>query len=163
MHTLGIVRMAAAFAILVVLHFTLRPVLGWKAAPDFLIIALLLVAIRMRPGIAAVAGFAIGLVVVDTLALHAFGAAALAMTMVAYVASRLKAVYFADDLSLTAFFFFLGKWAFDVLYLLADGRGASTDLLAQMFFWSPLSACVTALAGLATLVLLRPLLRASPA
>ena len=162
MRPVDILRMGFAFGVLVVLHFTLRPLLGWRAAPDFLIIALLLIAIRMRPGSAAVTGFVIG-IVADTLALHAFGAAALAMSLVGFAASWLKAVFFADDVSLNAFFFFLGKWAFDVLYLVAEHRVGGTELVTQVFLWSPLAAAVTAFAGLLTLFLLKPSLRTSSA
>ncbi|HET7564379.1 MAG TPA: rod shape-determining protein MreD, partial [Gemmatimonadaceae bacterium] len=94
-------RTLLAFLILVVLHFTLRPLLGWRASPDFLVIALLLVAIRVRPGVAALVGFSIGLVS-DSMALTAFGMGALAMALVGFVASWIKAVFFADDLMLNA-------------------------------------------------------------
>src|SRR5919206_2483212 len=86
-------RTALAFVILIVLHYTVRPLLAWRADPDFLLIALLLVAIRVRPGAAAVVGFAMGLVA-DSVAFHAFGAAALAMSLVRYSALRPKAVLF---------------------------------------------------------------------
>ncbi|MFN2398544.1 MAG: rod shape-determining protein MreD [Gemmatimonadaceae bacterium] len=157
-----VVRTLIAFAMLVVLHFTVRPLLAWRASPDFLVIALLLVAIRVRPGSAAVVGFFVGLVT-DSLSLHAFGAGALSMSVVAFVASWLKAVFFADDLSLNAFFFFLGKWAFDLLYLVVARQPSSDSVLMQMLVWFPLSAAVTALAGVATLLVLRPMLRRAPA
>ena len=162
MRTMDLVRTVLAFAVLVVLHFTLRPLLGWRAGPDFLVIALLLVSIRVRPGSAAVIGFVIG-IVADTLALHAFGASALAMTVVGFVDSWLKAVFFADDISLNAFFFFLGKWAFDVVYLASVHRTGGTELATQVLLWSPLAAAVTAFAALITLFLLKPTLRTSSA
>ena len=56
-----LLRTLIAFVILVVLHFTLRPLLGWRASPDFLVIALLLVAIRVRPGTAALIGLVMGI------------------------------------------------------------------------------------------------------
>ena len=34
------------------------------------------------------------------------------MTVVGFAASWLKAVFFADNLALNAFFFFLGKWVY---------------------------------------------------
>ena len=162
MRTIALLRTVSAFAVLVVLHFALRPLLGWRASPDFLVIALLLVSTRVRPGTAAMVGFVIG-ILADTLALHVFGATALAMSLVGFVASWLKAEFFADDLSLNAFFFFLGKWAFDILYLLADPRAAGGEFFTQIFLWSPLAAAVTAFAGLLTLFLLKPTLRTSSA
>ena len=162
MRGLGAFRTTIAFVILVVLHFTLRPMLGWRASPDFLVIAVLLAAIRVRPGGAALVGFTVGLVA-DSLALHAFGAAALAMSSIAFAASWLKAVFFADNVPLNAFFFFLGKWAFDILYLASERRLGGGELVIQFIVWSPLSAAVTAIAGLGTLILLRPILRTTAA
>ena len=48
--------------LLLALHFYLRPRL-WdgRGAPDFLMLALMLVAIRSRPGVGAVVGFLVGL------------------------------------------------------------------------------------------------------
>lgn len=151
-------RTALAFVILVVLQYTLRPMLAWRAEPDFLLIGMLLVAIRVRPGVAALLGFIVGLVS-DALAVHAFGAGALAMSVIAYTASWLKAVFFADNMALNAFFFFVGKWAFNTLYLLVEHRFAGGELLEQIFVWSVLSAAVTAFVGLGTLLILRPILR----
>lgn len=153
-------RTALAFVILVVLHYTLRPMLAWRAEPDFLLIATLLVAIRVRPGVAALLGFLIGLVS-DALAVHAFGAGALALSVIAFSASWLKAVFFADNMALNAFFFFVGKWAFNALYLLVEHRFSGGELIEQIFVWSVLSAAVTAFVGLAVLLILRPILRPS--
>src|ERR1019366_2423491 len=47
------VWLAVIFLFLVSLNYTLRPVLAWRAPIDFLVIALLLVAVRTRPGAAA--------------------------------------------------------------------------------------------------------------
>lgn len=160
MKNLGVLRTAFAFLLLVVLHYTLRPLLAWRAQPDFLLIALLLVAIRVRPGMAALFGLVMGFVA-DSLALHAFGSAALAMSVVAFSASWLKAVFFADNLALNAVFFFVGKWAFNAIYLLLERRYAGGELLMQILVWSSLSAAVTAIMGLLTLLILRPILRTS--
>jgi rod shape-determining protein MreD len=155
------VRTLLAFIILVLLHYTLRPLLGWRAGADFLVIATLLVAIRVRPGAAALIGLCVGLVA-DSVDIHVFGAGALAMTAIGFTASWLKAVFFADDVLLNALFFFLGKWAFDVIYVLAGARGDVGQVAIQLFVWSPLSAAVTAIFGLVALLILRPILRASP-
>jgi rod shape-determining protein MreD len=119
-----------------------------------------LVAIRVRPAMAAVVGLFMGFVA-DSLALHAFGSAALAMAVVAFSASWLKAVFFADDVALNAFFFFLGKWGFDAVYLLAQHHSATGELLVEIMVWSPLKGAVTAVFGLLTLAILRPILRTS--
>ncbi|HET7586166.1 MAG TPA: rod shape-determining protein MreD [Gemmatimonadaceae bacterium] len=154
------VRLAFVFVLLLVLHFTIRPLLGWRVEPDFLIIGVLLVAIRVRPGTAALVGFVTGLMV-DSLALEHFGAVALATSIVAFSASWLKAVFFADDVVLNAFFFFLGKWALDILLVLIAHRALGGDAVMQVLVWSPLAAMMTALAGLAAIVILRPVLSRS--
>jgi rod shape-determining protein MreD len=160
MRPIDLARTLVAFVVLVLLHFTLRPLLGWRVGPDFLVIALLLVAIRVRPGTAAVLGLAMG-IVADSIELHAFGAGALAMCCVGFAASWLKAVFFADDMFLNAFFFFAGKWAFDIIFLLAERRVGGGELLRELLVWSPITAVVTALWGLLTLLILRPILRPS--
>ena len=147
------------FLFLVALHYTLRPVLAWRASIDFLVIALLLVAIRTRPGVAALAGFALGLLA-DSLTPASFGAGALAMTIVGFGASWLKAAFFADNIALNGIFIFAGKWAFDAIFLLAEHRLTGTDLLVQLLLWSPLAAAATAVAGLIVLLTVRPVLGA---
>ena len=49
----GAIRAIISFVIFVVLHYTLRPLLGWRAPMDFLILALLLASVRVRPATAA--------------------------------------------------------------------------------------------------------------
>jgi rod shape-determining protein MreD len=161
MRPTDLARTIVAFVVLVLLHYTLRPLLGWRAAPDFLVIALLLVSIRVRPGSAAVLGLVMG-IIADSLELHAFGAGALGMSIVGFGASWLKAVFFADDVFLNAFFFFIGKWAFDVIFLLAEHHLGGGELVLAMLVWSPLKGVVTALFGLLTLLILRPILRPNP-
>jgi rod shape-determining protein MreD len=159
MNWTGAVRTILVCAILIVLHYTLRPLLAWRASVDFLVVALLLGSVRLRPGAAAVYGFILGLIA-DSLTVGAFGAAALAMSVVGFSASWLKAVVFADNLALNGFFLFLAKWAFDLIFLLVGHRARGAELVMQIFVWSPLSAAVTAVAGVIALSLLKPLMEA---
>jgi rod shape-determining protein MreD len=151
------VRTILLCAVLVFLHYTLRPLLAWRASADFLIIALLLASVRVRPGVAAILGFVIGLAS-DSLALGAFGAGALAMTLIGFAWSRLKAVFFADHVLLNGFFLFLGKWAYEVVMNLMERRMHGAELVMQLLVWSSLSAAVTAVAGVLALMMLRPVL-----
>jgi rod shape-determining protein MreD len=153
----GAVRTAIVCVILIVLHYTLRPLLGWRASIDFLLIALIFGAVRMRPAGAAVFGLLLGLAT-DSLALGAFGAGALAATIVGFSASYLKAVFFADNLALNGFFLFAGKWLFDVVYVLMERRMHGMEMVMQIVVYSPLSAAVTAVAGVIAVTLLRPIL-----
>ena len=77
------------------------------------------------------------------------------MTAIAFTASWLKAVFFADNVVLHAFFFFVGKWAFDIVYTLAEQRLTISEMLAQLLLWSPLSAALTAVVGVALLLVFR--------
>jgi rod shape-determining protein MreD len=150
-------RATVAFVVLVLLHYTLRPLLGWRTPVDFLVIAVLLSAVRVRPGAAALIGFCTGLIA-DSLTPSAFGAGALAMTGIGAAASWLKAVFFADNVVLHGFFFFVGKWAFDIVYVMAERRMQGVELATQLLLWSPLSAAITAVAGIILLLMLRPVL-----
>ena len=153
----SIVRTTIVCLILIVLHYTLRPLLGWRASIDFLLIALVFGSVRMRPASAALFGFILGLAA-DSLSLGSFGAGALAATIVGFAASWLKAVFFADNLALNAFFLFIGKWLFDLVYVLMERRMHGTEMLMQIIVWSPLAAAVTALAGVVAIAVLRPIL-----
>ena len=129
--------------LLVTLHFTLRPLLDWRAGVDFLVIGVLVIAVRVRPGMAAVVGLLLG-AAIDAMSPEALGAGALAMTLMAFGASRLKTAFFADDLGLNAVFVFLGKVFYDVVSTLAEGRLSGMTLVWQLVAWTPLSALVTA-------------------
>jgi rod shape-determining protein MreD len=158
----GVGRAILVFVVLVVLHYTLRPLLGWRAPIDFLLLAVLTASVRTRPAGAALIGVLVG-AIADSLDPSAFGAGALGMTIVGYTASWLKAVFFADSLPLNALFFFAGKWLFDIIYFVAEHQLRGVELAQQLVLWSPLSAAATSLAGVIVLVLLRPLLEPSVA
>jgi rod shape-determining protein MreD len=141
--------------VLVTLHFTLRPLLDWRAGVDFLVIGVLLVAVRARPGVAALVGLLLG-AAVDAMSPESLGAGALAMTLMAFGASRLKAAFFTDDLGLNAVFVFLGKLFFDVVATIAEGRLSGMTLVWQLIAWTPLSAVATAAVGLVVFTIVRP-------
>jgi rod shape-determining protein MreD len=151
----GAYRLPGVLLLLVVLHFTLRPWLGEpRPAPDFLLLALLVYAIRARPGAAALAGFIVGRLS-DALTPVAFGAGALAHTVVGYLAAWGKAIFFAENLAVNAGFFFAGTWVRDLLVLVGGGHVDATALVWQLLLWSPLKAASTALVGVIVLVIFR--------
>jgi rod shape-determining protein MreD len=139
-------------------QFGVRPLIAGRASVDFAVIAVLFAAVRMRPGLAAIVGFVTGLAL-DALSPGGFGANALVLTVVAFGASWLKAVFFADHVALTGLFVFGAKWLFDVVMALLTGVGAGTSLFAALLIWSPLSAALTAAVAVLLLVLIRPLYR----
>ena len=141
--------------LLTTLHFIVPGLFGdARFTPDFLLLALLVYAIRARPGQAAIAGFAVGLVA-DSLTPAAFGAGALAYTAVGYLAAWGKAVFFAENLFVNTGFIFIGVWIRDLLVLLV-GRPVDNGVLVwQLALWSPVKALVTAAAGAVTLAVFR--------
>jgi rod shape-determining protein MreD len=150
----GDVRLYLGFLLLAALQFYVRPrVWDGRAAPDFLFLALMLIAVRARPGVAAVAGFLTGLMS-DVLAPAGFGATALANTLVGYLAALGRSVFFPDNLIVNAALFAGGVWVRDALVLLASGT-PSGQLSAGLLVWSPLQALSTAVAGIALLLLFR--------
>jgi rod shape-determining protein MreD len=85
------------------------------------------------------------------------------MASIGFAASWLKAIFFADNLALNGFFFFAGKWIFDIVLLVGEQRLAGGDMLTQLLLWSPLAAANTAIAGVVLLILLRPVLESTRA
>lgn len=146
------------FALLIAAHFAVRPLFAGPVSVDFALIAMLFASVRMRPGLAALTGFLIG-VVLDALAPGSFGAAALVLTLLGFGASWLKAVFFADHVALTGLFIFGGKWTFDIAMTLLTGTKAGGSLLVALLLWAPLSAAATAVTAVLLLTLLRPLYR----
>jgi rod shape-determining protein MreD len=154
-------KAAGVFLILVVLHYTVRPLMGTRVSIDFLVIAVLLTAVHVRPGVAALIGFATGLIA-DSLTPLSFGAGALAMSAIGSAASWLKAAVFGDNALLQAIFVAAGKWAFDILYLVAERRLGLGDMAIQMFLWSPLSAIATGLAAVLIVLTFRISMESRP-
>lgn len=142
------------FVLLVALHYTVRPLLGARVSVDFLVIAVLLTAVHVRPGVAALIGFMTGLIA-DSLTPLSFGAGAFAMGAVGSAASWLKAAVFGDNMLLQAIFLAAGKMAFDIMYLVVEQRLQLGDLMVQLLVWSPLSAIATGLAGVLVVLTFR--------
>ena len=146
MTAFGFLKGVGVFFLLLALHFLIRPLIGTRISIDFLVIAVLLAAVHVRPGVAAMIGFATGLIA-DSLTPLSFGAGALAMSAVGSGASWLKAAVFGDNVLAQTVFFGAGKIAFDIIYLVAEGRLGISGLPMQLLVWTPLSALATGLAG----------------
>ena len=149
-HRVSRAQLLLVMVLLVVLQFYLRPRL-WDAriSRDFLLIALMLFAMRSSPGVAALVGFAVGLIA-DTLTPARFGAGALAHTLVGYLASWGRAVFFADNMLVNAGFVAAGLWLRDFIVLMASGTD-HRQMLTELTLYSPLQALTTA--GFALIVL----------
>ena len=141
--------------VLVVLQFTVRSHLGGdRVAPDFLLLALLIYTIRAEPGKSAAAGFVLGLLR-DALTPASFGAGALAHTLVGYLSSWAKAVFFAENVFVNGCLFFAGTWVRNLIVLIASGRLAGAQLGWELLVWSPLQSLTTALVGVVVFSLFR--------
>lgn len=150
-HRVSLAQLLLVMILLVVLQFYLRPRL-WNArvSPDFLLIALMLYAMRSGAGAGALAGFLVGLIE-DSLTPARFGAGALAHTLVGYFAAWGRAVFFADNMLVNAAFVAVGLWFRDLVVLVTSGT-PHWQLLTELTLYSPLQAITTA--GCALLVLI---------
>jgi rod shape-determining protein MreD len=141
-------RVLLVLAGLVLLHFTLRTRLGNdRVAPDFLLLALMIYTIRATPGKGAAAGFVVGLLR-DALTPASFGAGALAHTLVGYLSSWSKAVFFAENIFVNGCVFFAGTWFRNLVVALASGQLKGSPLGWELLVWSPLQGLTTAIAGM---------------
>jgi rod shape-determining protein MreD len=147
-------QLALVLFLLLVLQFYVRPRL-WNArvSPDFLLIGLMLFAMRSGAGVGAFAGFLVGLIE-DTLTPARFGAAALAHTLVGYLAAWGRAVFFADNILVNAAFVAVGLWLRDFVVLVASGIDHS-QLLTELTIYSPIQALTTAAFALVVLLTFR--------
>ena len=156
------VRLLFAVLLLVVAHFVLRPLLGDRIEIDFLVLALLLLSMRVRPGDGAVLGLVMG-AAADAASPAGFGSAMLALTLVGYVTSWLKAAFFAENAVLDGVVIFASAWGVILLRLLLSGRGFEAGAAVTALVWAPLSAAATALVGAVLFAVLRPLLKPAAA
>jgi rod shape-determining protein MreD len=154
-HTGERLRVAFVLCILLLLEFYLRPsvVAGQHGLPDFLILVLLLLAIREEPGVGALTGFVIGLVI-DVMNPAHFGAGMLANVLVGWGAAWGRSIFFADNIFVNGALFFIGTWVRDVLMALFSGTPLRA-LPLEVLLWSPLQALSTAAVGVLVVIFFR--------
>ena len=152
------IRLMVAVSILVVAHFVLRPLIGDRIEIDFLVLALLLLSIRVRPGVGALLGLLLG-AASDAAAPAGFGSAMLALTIVGYVTSWLKAAFFAENAVLDGIVIFASAWGVILVRLFLSGRGFESGFAGSALVWAPLSAAATAVTGALLFAVLRPMLK----
>ncbi|HYF39898.1 MAG TPA: rod shape-determining protein MreD [Gemmatimonadales bacterium] len=147
-------QLTLVMLVLLVLQFYLRPRFGnARLSPDFLLIALMLFAMRSGPGAGALAGFLVGMIE-DALTPARFGAGLLAHTLVGYFAAWSRAVFFADNMLVNAGFVAVGLWFRDLVVLMTSGTQGA-QLLTELTVYSPLQALTTAAFALLVLVTFR--------
>lgn len=125
---------------LVLAHFAFRPLLtGWTGAPDLLVGGLLLGALFLRAGYAALLGAVLGLLE-GAMALRGMGALMIVYTVVGYGAARSSELLFSDIRSFLPVYLFLGAWTAQL------GSGLLTPGAMDMrfgFVEAPLTAATT--------------------
>ena len=87
----------------------------------------------------------------DALTPASFGAGALAHTLVGYLSSWAKAVFFAENVLVNGCLFFAGTWLRNLIVLLASGRLAGAQLGWELLVWSPIQSATTAAVGIVAL------------
>ncbi len=135
---------------LLVLHFSLRRFLvGWPGMPSLLIGALLLGALRMRAGTAALFGFVLGLLEA-AMGLEGMGSISFVFTAVGYLGARSRDLLFADARHYVFIYLFVGTWVAEAGLMLAMSGEAG---LVGPLLLAPVSALATAiLCGIAEAV-----------
>lgn len=141
--------------IVVIAHFVLHLAIGAKEnAPDLLTVAVLFSARRTRGSVAALIGFILG-ILNDGLSPTAFGADAIALTLVGYLGARSRDLFEGESLLFIGGYLFIGKWLHDVIYYLLPKTEVRGDTVQQLLFQAPLAGLYAAGAGIVALLLYR--------
>jgi rod shape-determining protein MreD len=145
-------------ALLVLAHFIVHVAIGLelRLLPDFLTIAVLLSARRVRAPAAAGIGLAFGLLE-DALALTGFGARAVAMAVIAFFGARSRDLFEGESVMFLAFYLFLGKWVRDAIVYLLTMATARGDVVTNLLVDGPIAALITAAAGTIAFLIYRAL------
>ena len=126
----------------ILLHFSFRPFLvSWPVAPDLLTAAVLLGALSLRAGPAAILGFTLG--ILESGMALAGGWTALIYTLAGYLGARFRELIFADLRLLLPLYLFLGTW---VIHLTIAALTDSLDVRSGLLI-APVEALLTTLAG----------------
>ncbi|TVR64374.1 MAG: rod shape-determining protein MreD [Gemmatimonadales bacterium] len=141
----------AILVALPLLHFTLHVGLGLeRGAPDLLAVGLLLLARELRTGTAAGVGFMLGLLE-DAFSLLAFGANALACTLLGIVGSRSRELFLGESVFFLVSYLFLGTWLRGALHWLLSGDEVRSGAAVSLLINGPVDAAYATAVGVALL------------
>ncbi|HET9065983.1 MAG TPA: rod shape-determining protein MreD [Gemmatimonadales bacterium] len=147
-------RISIVVVILLLLEFYLRPsLIQGRGMPDFLLLALWILCLRLPPGWAAVVGLVVG-ATIDILSPARFGANMIAHVLLGFTAAWGRAVFFADHVIVNAGLFFVGTWLRNIMVLALSGAALGT-LTAEALVWGPVQGLTTALVGTVIVILFR--------
>ncbi len=150
MRRLGFYR--TILCLLPVLHFLLHVGFGMgRGAPDLLAVGLLLLAREVRTGTAAGIGFFLGLLE-DAFSLLAFGANALACTLLGVLGSRSRELFVGESLLFLVSYLLLGTWLRAALHWVVAGDDVRRDATQALLIEGPMDAVYAALVGVLILL-----------
>lgn len=142
-------RVWLTVVLLVFTHFTLHTGFGLTAAaPDLLTVALLMTAREVRMAGGAGVGLGFGLME-DAFSALAFGANAVAMTVVGGLATRTRDLFVGDSLLFLPTYFFVGKAFKDLVYWMSAGEAVRQPFAQAILVDSPIAALYAAVVGTA--------------
>ena len=153
MSAVGAWRTWILVAALVFLHFLLHVGLGYgRGAPDLLTIGLLLAAREVGLGAGATVGLLFGLLE-DALSVLAFGANAVAMTVVGILGAFTRDLFVGDSLLFVVSYFFVGKWMRDFVHWVMVGEEVRQPFFDQVLVQGLIGGAYAALVGVAVVAL----------
>ncbi|MBU6364621.1 MAG: rod shape-determining protein MreD [Gemmatimonadetes bacterium] len=154
--------MASVMVLLLVLgQYAVRPLLPDRPQVGFLLVAVLFVAVRVRPGVAALVGFLFG-VTADATAATPFGATALLWLLEAFVAASMRALLFSEQVLLPGLVAFGASWLGDLVAALGRPEGTAALAPGDLLLWAPLTALATGLLAVAVHLVARDAGRTRP-
>ncbi len=155
-------RRSAVAAVLVVLlvlgQYAVRPLLPGRVSVGFLLVAVLFLSARVRPGGAALIGLLFGLAV-DATASTPFGATALLWLLEAFLAASMRAVFFSEQVLLPGLVAFAASWLGEVVSAMLRPEGLTGAGAGALLWWAPLSALATAVLAVAVHLVARDVAR----
>jgi rod shape-determining protein MreD len=137
---------------LVILHFFLHLGLGiGRGAPDLLTVALLVAAREVGIGGSGGIGLFFGLLE-DSFSVLAFGANALAMTVVGILGARTRDLFVGESLSFFFWYLALGIWLRGFFYWVVVGEGLREPFVNAVLVDGTVGAIYGALVGIIFLI-----------
>lgn len=147
MSSIGRPRAWALALLLFAAHFLLHVGFSFgRGAPDFLTLAVLLLAREISMGRAGLAGFVFGLCE-DALSVLAFGASSIAMTVIGIVGAATRDLFVGDSRAFLVSYVFIGKLARDLIHWIALGEGLRQPFVEQVVVEGGIAALYLALVG----------------
>jgi rod shape-determining protein MreD len=139
---------------LIFLHFLIH--VGFSVgsgAPDLLTLALLLASREIRAGTGAALGFVFGLLE-DAFSALAFGASALAMTVVGILGAKSRDLFVGESPFFVFVYLGLGKLLRDLIYWVAAGETVREPFVSGVLIGGGFSALYVAVVGTGLVFLL---------